>query len=79
MLSVVTQSFSMRLPFLCSHDIMMRQRVGAEDVYLGLSGKTPSTFDCDEMVIKVQLPGTVLKDIDLDLKEQRLTLSTPDL
>lgn len=48
-------------------------------MYLGLSGKTPATFDCDEMVIKVQLPGTSLKDIDLDLKEQRLTLSTPDL
>lgn len=57
----------------------MRQRVGAEDVYLGMSGKTPATFDCDVMVIRVELPRTALKDIQLNVTEQRLVVDAPEL
>jgi hypothetical protein len=57
----------------------MRQRVGTEDVYLGISGKTPGTGDCEEMTVKVQLPRTALKDIKLDVTERRLRVDTPEL
>jgi dynein assembly factor 6, axonemal len=59
---------------------MYSQRVGAEDVYLGMSGKTPSTVDCDRMVVKVHLPGVKrAADIDLDVKQQHIRVETREL
>jgi PIH1 CS-like domain len=60
------------------YDILMAQKVGTGDVYLGMSGVTPLTTDCQEMVVKISLPNTpALKDISLDVKEQRLKVDTP--
>ena len=59
--------------------MLLRQSVGAEDVYLGMSGKSPASSDCDEMVVRIKLPGTVLRDIDLDVREQKILVSTPVL
>lgn len=60
------------------YDILMAQTVGAGDVYLGLSGVTPLTSDCHEMVVKISLPNTgSLKDLALDVKEQKLKLDSP--
>ena len=40
---------------------MYRQKVGTEDVYLGLSGVDPSSNYCQEMLYKIELPETNLK------------------
>ena len=35
------------------YEIMHKQQVGTEDTFLGLSGKTPSTVDCDLILVKI--------------------------
>lgn len=51
------------------YDISYKQKVGAEDVFLGMSGTTPSSIHCDTIVVKVKLPGANLNDIDVDVHE----------
>eukprot|EP00331_Platyophrya_macrostoma_P026515 CAMPEP_0176438690 /NCGR_PEP_ID=MMETSP0127-20121128/19452_1 /TAXON_ID=938130 /ORGANISM="Platyophrya macrostoma, Strain WH" /LENGTH=204 /DNA_ID=CAMNT_0017822725 /DNA_START=41 /DNA_END=655 /DNA_ORIENTATION=+ len=51
-------------------DVLFRQRVGTNDVYLGMSNMDPSTSKCQELLLKVYLPGTPFKDVQLDVKEQ---------
>lgn len=53
--------------------------MGAEDVYLGISGKTPASADCDTMIVRVKLPGCKLADIDLDVKSDRIRVETAGL
>ena len=59
------------------YDILYKQNVGAGDVYLGLGGKTPSTVDCNFMVVKIDLPGEKLKDIDLRVEAQKIVVQSP--
>lgn len=64
-----------------SFDVLYKQRVGTEDVYLGMSDKGPSTAHCDVMVVRVELPsvkgrGVALADIELDVTADRLRVST---
>lgn len=61
--------------------MLYKQRVGTEDVFLGMSDKTPSTLHCELMVVKVDLPpingrSVASADIDLDVSEQRLRVAT---
>lgn len=60
------------------YDVLFKQRVGAEDVYLGMSGKTPSSVDCEAFVVKIVLPGAALADIDLDVTEERICVQSPE-
>jgi len=60
----------------CRYDILYKQKVGAEDVFLGISGKTPGTADCEEMVVKVCLPGDALKGIELDVTADKVVVSS---
>jgi HSP20 family molecular chaperone IbpA len=50
--------------------------VGTEDVFLGLSGVDPSSSHCQEMLYKIELPNTNLKDIQIDLNEKQMVLQT---
>ena len=43
-------------------------------MYLGASDRDPSSAHCDEIVVVIELPGEVGKDIDLDVTRQRLVL-----
>jgi hypothetical protein len=54
------------------------QRVSSEDMYLGMSAKTPSFFDSDELQVKVLLPNTELKDITLNITKESLEVLCPD-
>ena len=56
-------------------DFAFKQRVGTGDVFLGLSGTTPSSVHCDTLVMKIVLPGERFADIDLDVNETRISLS----
>lgn len=58
----------------CRYDILHKQKVSAEDVYLGASERDPSSAFCDELVVVVELPAEVGKDIDLDVTRQRFVL-----
>ena len=49
------------------YEIMHKQHVGTEDVFLGLSDKDPSSNHCDCILVKVHLPNTLFKNVQLDI------------
>uniref|UniRef100_A0A3B4BB03 PIH1D1/2/3 CS-like domain-containing protein n=1 Tax=Periophthalmus magnuspinnatus TaxID=409849 RepID=A0A3B4BB03_9GOBI len=59
------------------YEVIMKQSVGTEDVFLGLSGKDPSSMSCEALLVKIKLPDTKLTDVVLDVKETFLDLRTP--
>nr|XP_020480374.1 protein PIH1D3 [Monopterus albus]XP_020480375.1 protein PIH1D3 [Monopterus albus] len=59
------------------YDILLKQSVGTEDLFLGLSGKDPSSICCEAMLVKIKLPDTKATDVVLDVKEKFLDLRTP--
>ena len=59
------------------YDVLYKQKVGSEDVYLGMGGKTPLSQDCNFMVVKVSLPGSKLKNIDLNVERQKFVVQDP--
>ncbi|XP_072482082.1 dynein axonemal assembly factor 6 [Notamacropus eugenii] len=59
------------------YDIIFKQHVGAEDVFLGMTRKDPSTACCEDLLVKIKLPGTKSSDITLDIREKVLDLRTP--
>ncbi|KAJ3416828.1 hypothetical protein HDV05_008413 [Chytridiales sp. JEL 0842] len=54
-----------------------RQKVSSEDMYLQMNGKTPSLSHADEVVITIDLPDVVFKDIELNCTETTLDLRCP--
>ena len=58
-------------------EILYKQNVGTEDIYLGLSDKDISSNSCDQLLMKVYLPNTNLTEIGLEVKEQSVHLTTP--
>uniref|UniRef100_A0A8C6H6F2 Dynein axonemal assembly factor 6 n=1 Tax=Mus spicilegus TaxID=10103 RepID=A0A8C6H6F2_MUSSI len=59
------------------YEIVFQQTVGTEDIYLGLTGKDPSTACCQELVVKIKLPNTNPSEIQIDIQEMLLDLRTP--
>ncbi|XP_040181119.1 dynein assembly factor 6, axonemal, partial [Rana temporaria] len=59
------------------YEILFKQRVSSEDLFLGLSRKDPSTACCEDMVIRIQLPDTKVSDVSLDVKKKYINLCTP--
>ena len=60
------------------YEILYMQRVGTEDVYLGLSDLDPSSRSCQDLLIKIVLPGTKQGDITLDVEATVLKLQAPN-
>merc|ERR1711976_135007 len=59
------------------YDLVYRQKVGADDVFLGLSGKQDTIGDCEVLVVKVKLPKCEKKsELDLDMRAKFMTLTT---
>jgi dynein assembly factor 6, axonemal len=58
-------------------EVLHRQLVGTEDVYLGLSDMDPSSTRCQELTMKIKLPGVEHKQIQVDLTATSLVLQTP--
>ena len=58
-------------------DVLHKQSIGTEDVFLGLSGKDPSSNNSDALLIKIKLPGCKLKEIEWDVKEQSVHVQSP--
>ena len=59
-----------------SFDVFFKQHVGTEDVSLGMSERTPSSAHCDAVVVRVDLPGDKIADIDLDVTEDRIVVAS---
>merc|ERR1719271_2297111 len=59
------------------YEILHRQQVGTTDAYLNLMESDPSSDQCHELLVKIWLPDTQLKDISLDVLEDRVLLNAP--
>lgn len=59
------------------YEILFKQRVGSEDIFLGMNRKDPSTACCEDLVVKIQLPNTKASDMSLDIRRKFLDLRTP--
>ena len=59
------------------YEILYKQNVGTEDIFLGLSNKDNSSNSCDQLLMKIYLPHTNLKEIGLEVKDQSIHLTTP--
>ncbi|KAK2193095.1 hypothetical protein NP493_17g06054 [Ridgeia piscesae] len=59
------------------YEILYKQSVTTEDMFLQMGNKTPSTASCEDMVVKIQLPDTVGSDVKLDVKDTFLDCRTP--
>ena len=47
-----------------TYDILYKQSVSAMDAFgAGLTGKTPSSISCNQIVVKIKFPGHKLKDL----------------
>ncbi|XP_024134840.1 protein PIH1D3 [Oryzias melastigma] len=58
------------------YEIILKQSVGTEDVFFGLSRKDPSSMCCEALLVKIKLPDTRATDVILDVKEKFLDLRT---
>ncbi|XP_078494861.1 dynein axonemal assembly factor 6 [Ciona intestinalis] len=54
------------------YEISYKQKVTSEDMFLGMSGKNPSTACCEDMIVRIELPGCNMKDVELDVKQTTL-------
>merc|ERR1712113_60676 len=59
------------------YEVLPRQKLGASDAYLNLQELDPSSDRCQELLVKIWLPDTQLKDISLDVLEDRVLLQAP--
>jgi dynein assembly factor 6, axonemal len=60
------------------YDILYKQAVGTQDTFLGMSGKDQSSTCCEEIVIRIDLPGTAsMRELELDVKKTTLRLLSP--
>lgn len=59
------------------YDIVFKQAITTEDMFLQMGNKTPSSASCEDMVVKITLPATKLEDVTLDVKSKFLDCRTP--
>ncbi|XP_003414861.1 dynein axonemal assembly factor 6 [Loxodonta africana] len=60
------------------YEIIFKQQVGTEDIFLGLTRKDSSTACCEDLVVKIKLPNTNPSDIEIDIQEMIVDLRTPN-
>ena len=54
------------------YEFRYKQSVGTEETFFGLSDKTPASFDCTHLVIKIHFPNSRMRDLDLDVTKNRI-------
>ncbi|XP_036083058.1 dynein assembly factor 6, axonemal isoform X1 [Rousettus aegyptiacus] len=60
------------------YELIYKQQVGTEDIFLGLTRKDSSTACCEDLVVKIKLPNTNPSEIKIDIQEMILDLRTPN-
>ena len=58
------------------YEFRYKQSVGTEDTYLGMSDKSPGSFDCTHLVVKVHFPNSKMRDLDLDVTKNRIKVES---
>lgn len=61
------------------YEYSYKQSVGTEDTFLGMSDKTPLTQDCTHLVVKIHFPGSTMKELDLEVKGNRIFAASKTL
>ena len=59
------------------YNIMYKQHVGSEDVYLGMGNTTPSTISAGYLVVHIDFPGQKMKNLDLKVEKQKIVAQSP--
>ncbi|EEQ98006.1 mapk, putative [Perkinsus marinus ATCC 50983] len=59
------------------YEVLYRQEVSANDMFLNLQDTDPSSDRCTDITVKIYLPNTQLKDISLDVLKERIMLQAP--
>eukprot|EP00357_Protocruzia_adherens_P019821 CAMPEP_0115005364 /NCGR_PEP_ID=MMETSP0216-20121206/19813_1 /TAXON_ID=223996 /ORGANISM="Protocruzia adherens, Strain Boccale" /LENGTH=211 /DNA_ID=CAMNT_0002371647 /DNA_START=46 /DNA_END=678 /DNA_ORIENTATION=+ len=57
------------------YDILYKQRVGTQDVYFG-TDMDPSTTTCQDLLMKIKMPGAKLAEISLDVQTQAVNIQS---
>ncbi|PNW80932.1 hypothetical protein CHLRE_07g335800v5 [Chlamydomonas reinhardtii] len=61
-----------------NYEFLYKQAVDTADNFLGMSGKDGSSTSCEDLVVRVELPGAAgAAELDLDVKDTYLKLSSP--
>lgn len=59
------------------YEILYKQTVSTGDMYLGLSDMDPSSSSCNEIVVRVTMPGVKFTSVDLQVTETKLYVTSP--
>ncbi|KAK6172725.1 hypothetical protein SNE40_016328 [Patella caerulea] len=59
------------------YEILYKQAVTPEDMFLQMGNKTNATSSCEDMVVIIKLPDTKMVDVDLDVKPKFLDCRSP--
>ncbi|XP_020608523.1 protein PIH1D3-like isoform X2 [Orbicella faveolata] len=59
------------------YELVFKQAVTSEDMYLQMRGRNPSSSSCEDLVIKIKLPDTEYSDVNLDVSDTFLDCRTP--
>ncbi|XP_037085752.1 dynein assembly factor 6, axonemal-like [Pollicipes pollicipes] len=54
------------------YTMTFRQQVTAEDMFLQVGNKTPATASCEQLVVRVQLPGETRASTVLDVRQRHV-------
>ncbi|XP_017782934.1 PREDICTED: protein PIH1D3 [Nicrophorus vespilloides] len=57
-------------------EVSYRQSVTPSDVFLQMGGKTPTTASCENMIMKIHLPGESRQNIDLKVLRTNLEVNS---
>lgn len=59
-------------------DLLYKQNISSQDMYLGMSGKNSSSASCKFLVVRIQFPGAKSKDLELDVTSNKLVAHSKD-
>ena len=59
------------------YDIVYKQKITTEEMFLQMGNKTPATASCEDMTVKIKLPGVdKISEIDVNVFEKFLDCRT---
>ncbi|XP_041976613.1 dynein axonemal assembly factor 6 [Aricia agestis] len=59
-----------------SYTMNYQQSVGAEDIFLQIGHKTPSSASCENLIVRIKMPGDKMENIDLSVETTRVTVDS---
>jgi hypothetical protein len=60
------------------YEIIYKQKVTSEDIYLGMGDKTPGSASCESIIVRIEMPlASSVSELDLDVKPRWLLLRSP--